>query len=80
MNARRWKDTEPVRLYLYSVGLAVVGLLVFRGVIAADEALLWAALLAAVLGVPAVELARSKVSPVARPFAGRFDQQHQGRA
>lgn len=75
---KTWKDTEPVRLYLYTVLIAGIGLLVSRGVVAADEALLWAALGAAVLGVPAVELARSKVSPVTRPFLD--DQQYQGRA
>jgi len=77
MSAKRWKDTEPVRLYLYTVLIAGIALLVSRGVVAADEALLWAALGAAVLGVPAVELARSKVSPVARPL---IDQQHPGDA
>jgi len=55
---------EPVRKYLYAVLVPVVGLLVYRGVVAADEAAIWLAIAAAALGVPAVELARSKVTPV----------------
>jgi hypothetical protein len=57
-----WKDTEPVRLYLYSVLGPLVVLLVALGVVQADQALLWLALAAAVLGVPAVERARSLVT------------------
>jgi hypothetical protein len=55
---------EPVRLYVYTVLAIVVGLLVARGVLSTAEAPLWTALVATLLGVPAVETARSKVSPV----------------
>jgi hypothetical protein len=57
-----WKDTEPVRLYLYGVLGPLVVLLVALGVVQADQALLWLAVGAAVLGVPAVEGARSLVT------------------
>jgi hypothetical protein len=56
--------TEPVRAYLYPVLLAVVGVLVGYGIIEQTQAALWIALGAALLGVPAVERARSKVTPV----------------
>jgi len=56
---------EPVRTYLYPVLLAVVGVLVGYGVLEQTQAALWIALGAALLGVPAVEKARSRVSPVA---------------
>jgi hypothetical protein len=56
--------TEPVRAYLYPVLLAVVGVLVGYGIIEQTQAALWIALGAALLGVPAVESARSKVTPV----------------
>jgi hypothetical protein len=67
-----WKDTEPVRLYLYSVLGPLVVLLVALGVVESDQALLWLALAAAVLGVPAVERARSLVTSPAT--AARHDQ------
>jgi len=67
-----WKDTEPVRLYLYGVLGPLVALLVALGVIQADQALLWLAVGAALLGVPAVERARALVdSPATR--AARVD-------
>lgn len=55
---------EPVRVYVYTVLAVVIALLVARGVMSAAEAPLWTALVATLLGVPAVETARSKVSPV----------------
>jgi hypothetical protein len=57
--------SEPVRLYLYSLLVPVVALLVFLGVVDAQSAPLWIALVTAVLGVPAVEAARAAVTPVA---------------
>jgi len=57
-------SNEPVRKYLYGILVPVVALLVYKGVVAADEAALWLAVAAAALGVPAVEYARSKVTPV----------------
>lgn len=55
---------EPVRVYLYTVSLALVALLVATGVLTAGVAPLVLALVATVLAVPAVEVARSKVVPV----------------
>lgn len=55
--------SEPVRLYLYTVGVAVEGVLVARGVITGNDAPLYVGLLVAVLGLPATELARAKVIP-----------------
>jgi hypothetical protein len=60
---RRLRASEPVRLYLYGVGLALVALLVAYGIVAAEFAPLWVALLVALLGVPATESARRAVSP-----------------
>ena len=61
---KRWRDLEPVRLYLYGVLTAGLLLAVSLAYLTTEEALAWAAFGAAVLGVPAVEVARSKVSPV----------------
>lgn len=55
---------EPVRKYLYGVTLALVALAVGLGVVTATVAPLVLAVAAAVLAVPAVEAARSKVTPV----------------
>lgn len=63
---RRWQELEPVRLYLYGVTLAGIALAVALSLLTAEEALAWGAFGAAVLGVPAVEAARSRVTPVAR--------------
>jgi xanthosine utilization system XapX-like protein len=52
---------EPVRVYLYTVLVAVVGLLLGYDVVEPDKAVLWITLGGAVL---AVEGARSRVSPV----------------
>jgi hypothetical protein len=57
--------SEPVRVYLYGVLLAGLAVLVGVGIVDDATALLYAALGAAVLGIPAVEIARSKVTPVA---------------
>lgn len=54
---------EPVRTYLYGILVPIIGLLVYKGVVASDEAAIWLAIAAAALGVPAVEAARSKVTP-----------------
>jgi hypothetical protein len=52
---------EPVRVYLYSVLVAVLALLLAYGLVEADKVPLWLGLAASVL---AVEGARSKVTPV----------------
>lgn len=60
-----WRAAEPVRLYLYGVGLAVLLLLVGYGLIGGDQAALWSGLLVALVLAPAVEKARSTVTPPA---------------
>ena len=60
------KDTlarEPVRLYLYSLATAVVGLLVILGVVEESMVLPILALVSALLAVPLTETLRSRVSP-----------------
>ncbi len=56
---------EPVRAALYSVGVVLVGALVVKGVVSADVVNYLLAAGALVLGVPAVEVARKSVAPVA---------------
>lgn len=58
------KEHEPLRRYLYGVGVVVLGLLVTLGVVTDEIAYGVGAVLSAALLVPAVELARSKVTPV----------------
>lgn len=53
--------TEPVRLYLYGICGAALAVAVGYGLLAAEEAALWASLVVAVLAVPTTELVRSKV-------------------
>lgn len=57
---------EPVRTYLYGLLVPLAAVLVYYGVVDNESAPLWIALATGVLGVPAVEVARSKVSPVRR--------------
>lgn len=57
-----WLYREPVRVYAYGVAAAVVALLVYRGVVAAEESLLWLALAQVVLAIPATEAARNRVA------------------
>lgn len=60
----QWAAEEPVRLYVYSVVAAILAVLVAYGIV--DETVLPVILAAvsALVAVPAVETARSKVSPV----------------
>jgi len=61
----RWKDTEPVRLWLYSVIVPVVALLVGYGLLSTHQAALWLAVAAGALLVGGTELARGfAVSPL----------------
>lgn len=55
---------EPVRKYLYSVGVAGIALLVAYGLIQNEDVTLWIAAVAAILGVPVTEVTRAKVVPV----------------
>lgn len=59
----QWAKEEPVRLYVYTVVAAILAVLVAYGVV--DETALPVILAAAtaILAVPAVETARSKVTP-----------------
>jgi len=54
-------ETEPLRRYIYSVAVAILGLLVLLGVVTDDLAFAVGGVLAVALVVPAVEVARSKV-------------------
>lgn len=60
----QWAAEEPVRLYVYTVVAAVLAVLVTFGIVS-DQALpVILAAVSAVVAVPAVETARSKVAPV----------------
>jgi hypothetical protein len=59
---RLWQR-EPVRVYLYTVAAAVLGLLVAYGVLTDSLAAVWAGVAAAVLSLPVTEGVRSQVSP-----------------
>ena len=61
----QWIRREPVRTYLYAVVVAALVLLNGYGLVADDKVVLWGNL-ALVVFVPAVEAARSRVSPVHR--------------
>lgn len=62
----RFVADEPVRTYLYGVGVAVLVILNGYGIVADKQAALWGNLLAVAL-IPAVEKARSRVTPVHKP-------------
>jgi hypothetical protein len=57
---------EPVRKYVYSILLPLAAVLVYYGVASSEEVTLWLGVAAVVLGVPATELARARVAPLAR--------------
>lgn len=62
-----WTDlvrSEPVRVYLYSVFVAIVAALVGFGVLSGAAVPLILGIVVAVLAVPAVEKARAAVTPV----------------
>ncbi|MEU7628761.1 hypothetical protein AB0C34_02080 [Nocardia sp. NPDC049220] len=56
--------SEPVRALLYPVLAALVGYQVTKGVVSSDLSDFILAVLAAALGLPAVETARGRVIPV----------------
>lgn len=66
MRALTLLQSNPVRVYLYGVFAAVVSLLVALGVVTATLAPLILAVGTAVLAVPAVEVLRANVIPVAK--------------
>ena len=55
---------EPVRTILYPLIVILLGIAVTRGFITSDTADLFTTIVATILGVTGVEVARSKVSPV----------------
>lgn len=57
-----WLANEPVRTYLYAVGVAALLILNAYAFVSDEDALLWGNFLAAAL-VPAVEKARRRVRP-----------------
>ncbi|WP_454196136.1 hypothetical protein [Nocardia sp. Marseille-Q1738] len=61
--------SEPVRALLYPLLVALIGYGVTRGVVSADTSGFILAVVAAALGLPAVESARHRVSP-APPRSG----------
>jgi hypothetical protein len=61
--------SEPVRVYLGTLLTAVVAALAFYGVIEAEAVPVVLAVVTALLAVPTVEAARSKVTPVNRSDA-----------
>ena len=60
-----WKDTEPVRTWLYTLLSPAIALLVGYGLLTEQHAQLWIALFTAALGVAGTETARRKVTPTA---------------
>jgi hypothetical protein len=62
----QWAAEEPVRLYVYSVVAAILAVLVTYGVVDETALPVILAAVSALVAVPAVETARSKVSPVDR--------------
>lgn len=61
-----WAAYEPVRLYVYTVGTAILAVLITYGVVDEKALPVILALVSAVLAVPAVEKARSRVRPLAK--------------
>lgn len=60
----QWAAKEPVRLYVYTCVAAILAVLITYGVVDSAALPVILAAVSAVLAVPAVETARSKVSPV----------------
>jgi hypothetical protein len=60
--------SEPVRALLYPLLVALIGYGVTKGIVSSDTSSFILAVLAAMLGLPAVESARRRVSPT--PPAG----------
>ncbi|MTE16291.1 hypothetical protein [Nocardia aurantiaca] len=62
--------SEPVRVLLYPLLVALIGYGVTKGIISSDASGVILAVLAAGLGIPAVESARSRVNPASPPDSG----------
>lgn len=61
----RWLQYEPVRVYVYGIVLSFMAILIAYGIVDNERAALILAAVSAIIAVPAVEKARSKVTPVA---------------
>lgn len=59
----RVRASEPLRLYVYPALVAVVGILIVRGYLDADLGDLITAIATLIIGIPAAEVARKKVTP-----------------
>lgn len=59
----RWATEEPVRLYVYTLLAATLSILMAYGIVDEQYEAVILAGVSAVLAVPAVEKARSKVTP-----------------
>lgn len=73
----RWRETEPLRLYLYGITIPVLGAAVAYGWITTEQHTAWLAVGSAILLATGAggELARSRVdSPTTRTW--RLDEQH----
>ncbi|WP_159840222.1 hypothetical protein [Nocardia sp. CY41] len=62
--------TEPIRALLWPVLVGIAGYLVVRGVVDQFSADMILVIVAAVLGIPAAEVARAKVTPDEKLRAG----------
>lgn len=58
--------SEPIRTILYPLLAILVGVLVARGVVDQSGADIITGIVAALLGIPAAEAARMRVTPVAK--------------
>jgi hypothetical protein len=55
--------SPSTRGYIYTVLLAIIPVLVIYGLLAPEQVMVWTNLAAAVLGIPAIALARANVPP-----------------
>lgn len=62
--------TEPIRALLWPVLVGIAGYLVVRGAVDQFSADMILVIVAAILGIPAAEAARAKVTPDAKLRAG----------
>ena len=68
--------TEPVRAILYPLLGILAGVLVARGIVDQFSADTVIGIVGAILGVPAAEIARAKVTPWPNPTAGMPRGEH----
>lgn len=63
---RRWRDAEPVRLYLYGLLMPAAAIAAAYGLATGEQLALWLGLGAAVLLPVGTERARSRVTPASQ--------------